>query len=323
MVNGYQVSHAIHAAVTLGIPDRLGQSSAPVTELAAATGSQEEALYRLLRALASVGVIEEQPNRRFALTELGEGLRSDVPDTLAGWAELIGRPYYQAAWPRLVEGVRTGGHPFRLEHGVSPWEYRASRPDEVAIFNRAMNSLSSQVADAVLAAYDFSPLGLVVDVGGGGGFLLAAILQRHRALKGVLFDLEGTIEAARAYVASSGVADRCKLVAGDFFESAPGHADAYLLKAVLHDWYDPEATRILKTIRAAGRDDSLLLIIEQIIEPPNQGPEGKFSDLNMLVAAGGRERTRAEWDELLRAGGFELRRVHPARSVAVLEAAAI
>jgi hypothetical protein len=318
LVNGYQVSQAIHVMARLEIPDRLATGPRSTADLAAQAGAHEPSLYRLLRALAAVGVLEELPDHRFGLTTLGQALRTDVPGSAAGWAAFIGRPYYWNVWARLYDGVTTGEHAFRLEHGKGVWEYRQERPEEVAIFNRAMNSATAAVSPAVLAGYDFSRAAIVVDVGGGGGLLLTEILKANRGARGVLFDLPSTVEDAQAFVAGSGAGDRCELVAGDFFKAVPSGADVYLLKSILHDWYDKEAGAILTTVRAAARLDSVLLVIEPVIDRPNVGPGPKFADLNMMVAAGGRERTREEWEELFASAGWRLDDVRPAGTSSIL-----
>jgi hypothetical protein len=312
LINGHWVTQAIHVLVRLGIPDHLAAGPRSSTELAATTKTHEQSLYRLLRALAAIRLLNELPDRRFELTELGETLRSDVSGTLAGWAAFVGRPYEFQAWARLYDGVMTGEHAFRLEHGTGPWEYRQSHPEEVTIFNRAMNSLTASISPAVVSGYAFSTAKTVIDVGGGGGLLLTEILKANPRARGILFDLPDTVDDVRAFVTSSGVADRCDLVAGDFFKSVPAGGDVYLLKSILHDWYDKEASAILKTVRAAAGPKSVLLVIENLIGPPNEGASAKLGDLNMMVAAGGQERTREEWEQLFAATGWRLAEVHPA-----------
>lgn len=315
LINGSWVSQAIYVLVRLGVPDQLASGPRPVTELAAATGAHEQSLYRVLRALAAIGLLHELPDRRFALTELGDALRSDVPASLAGWAAFVGRPYEWRVWGRLLDGVMTGKHAFRIEHGVGPWEYRQTHPEETAVFNRAMNSLTGVISSAVVAGYDFSTANTVVDVGGGGGLLLTEILKVNPAARGILFDLPTTVDDARAFVAGSGVGDRCELIGGDFFKGVPPGADVYLMKSILHDWYDEEASAILKSIRATARPDSVLLVIEQLLAGPNEGAAAKFGDLNMMVAAGGQERTREEWKELFNGAGWRLDEIRPAAHV--------
>lgn len=312
LINGHWVAQAIHVLVRLGIPDQLSAGPRSATELAVAVGAHEQSLYRLLRALAAIGLLNELPNRRFELTELSEVLRSDVPGSLAGWAAFIGRPYEWKVWGRLYDAVLTGEHAFRLEHGTGPWEYRQSHPEEVTVFNRAMNSVTGSISPAVVAAYDFSTATTVVDVGGGGGLLLTEILKVNPGARGILFDLPATVADARAFVTASEVSNRCELVGGDFFKAVPSGADLYILKSILHDWYDEQATAILKTVRAASRPNSLLLVIERLVEGPNEGAAAKFGDLNMMVAAGGQERTREGWETIFADAGWRLEEVRPA-----------
>ena len=304
LVNGYQVTQAIHVAAVLGLADLVADGPRPSDDLAAATGTHPEALYRLLRALASVGLFREEAERRFALTDLGAGLRADAPASLAGWAAFVGDPYHWQAWGALLHSVRTGENAFRHVHGTDPWTFRARDPERSARFDRAMTSLSRQVTDAVLAAYDFGRFGTVVDVGGGTGAFLAAVLARHPTLRGVLFDQPHVVAGAGPLLAAAGVADRCEVVAGSFFEAVPGGGDAYVLKAILHDWEDADCVRILRACRRAMADGAALLVVERELGPPNEHPDAKFSDLNMLVAPGGRERTPAQYAALFEAAGF-------------------
>ena len=236
------------------------------------SGQSDGPLYRLLRAVAAIGVLEELPGRRFALTELGEGLRSDVPGSLAGWAAFVGRGYYWAAWSRLIDGVRTGGHAFRLEHGTDPWTYRQTHPEEIPVFNRAMNSVSGQVADSLAAAYDFSQFRTIVDVGGGGGALIAAILGRYSGVRAVLFDLPDVVADARGFIEQAGFAARCELVGGSFFDSVPAGGDAYLLKFVLHDWYDADVKRILMSATRPCGPTLCCSSSSVCWHPPTKGP---------------------------------------------------
>jgi DNA-binding transcriptional ArsR family regulator len=324
LINGYQVSQAIHVAATLGIADLLADGSRTSDELAEATGSHPRALYRLLRALAAAGVLHEDEKRSFALSELGAQLRSDVPDSLHGWASFVGRPYYWNAWAHLAESIRNGENTFKQVYAESVWEYRAKRPEESEIFDRAMSALTGASNAAILDAYDFGRFETVVDVGGGNGALLAGILDRHPAVRGVVFDQPHVVANARAFLAERGLADRCEVSAGSFFDSVPSGADAYVLKTIIHDWEDPEAEAILHTCRRAMGPTAMLLVIEQELGGPNERPPAKFSDLNMLVAPGGQERTRDEYATLFAATGFELTRTIPtAGTLQVFEAAPV
>lgn len=317
MVNGYQVSQAIYVAATLGIADLLTDGSRTSDELAVATETDPPTLYRLLRALAAVGVLHEEDGRRFALTLVGEQLRSDHPQSIHGWAAFIGRPYYWRAWGHLLESVRTGENAFRLLNGTDIWSYRAERPDESAIFDRAMMALTAASNRALLDAYDFGRFETVCDVGGGNGALLASLLAKYQEMQGILFDQPHVV--ANAADVLRDVTDRCRVVPGSFFESVPEGGDAYVLKAIIHDWDDEQSTTILRACRRAVNGGSLL-VVERIIGDLNEDPATKFGDLNMLVAPGGQERAVEEFAALLAAAGFELRGVTETSSgVSVLE----
>ena len=321
MVDGYQVSQAIHVAATLGIADLLADASRTSDELAAATDTHPATLYRLLRALAGLGVLHEFDGRRFELAPLGRPLRSDVPESIAGWAAFIGRPYYWQAWPGLLHSVRTGENAFRHVHGTDVWTYRSNHPEESAIFDRAMTTLSRRANAALLAAYDFGRFGTIVDVGGGNGALLSAVLAAHPAVHGVLFDQPHVVSRAAPLLERAGVAGRCRTVGGSFFESVPEGADAYVLRAVIHDWDDETSIRILQVVGRSLAPHSKVLLVERVIAPPNEGRDAKFSDLNMLVGPGGRERTREEFATLLGASGLRLERVLGAGGFCIVEAA--
>lgn len=298
MVNGYQVSQAICVAATLGIADHLASGVRSSDDLAEATSAHPQSLYRLLRALASVGVLHEGDARQFSLTSLGAGLRSDVEHSVAPWARMVGRAYYRDAWSELLHSVRTGENAFAHAHGTGVWQYRIDHPEESLIFDRAMSSFVPAVAAAVLAAYDFERFEVVMDVGGGQGALLAAILSRNPLQRGILFDQPQVVEGARAVLLAASVAERCQVVGGDFFLAVPEGADAHVMKWILHDWDDERSIAILKCCRRAIRPDGKLLVLDAVLAPPNEGARAKFADLNMLAVPGGQERTRVEFASL-------------------------
>jgi O-methyltransferase domain/Dimerisation domain len=314
LANGYQVSQAIHVAATLGIADLLAGGARSSDELAADTESHPEALYRVLRALAAVGVFREEEGRRFALTELGDGLRSDAADGIAGWARFMGRPSIWQAWGSLGHTVRTGENAFVHVHGTDVWSYRAERPEESAIFDRAMTALTRSSNRALVEAFDFGRFRTIVDVGGGNGTLLALLLAEHPELEGVLFDQPHVVSGAAAVLDAAGVADRCRVVAGSFFDGLPAGGDAYLVKSIVHDWDDEESIAILRRCREVVPEDGALLVIERVLGPPNADLATKLSDLNMLVMPGGRERTEEEFESLLAESGFRLVGVTPTSS---------
>ena len=305
LVNGFQVSAAISTAATLGIADLLAQGPRSSDDLASATGTHPRSLYRLMRALAAAGVFEEDDDRRFRLTAIGECLRSDAAVPASPWAEFISRPHYWNTWNHLLHSVRTGENAFRDLHGMGVWEYRNRNPEEHAPFDRAMAGLSRSVGPAVVRSYDFTRFKTIVDVGGGTGALLAGILAAHPAGRGIVYDQPHVLSEAPALLKAAGVDGRCDVVGGDFFESVPS-GDALVLKAILHDWDDPEATKILRRCRDAIAPAGTLLVLERVVAPPNQDADGKFSDLNMLLMPGGQERTADEFAALFAASGFRL-----------------
>jgi O-methyltransferase domain/Dimerisation domain len=311
LVNGYQVAQAIHVAAVLGIADLLRDGPQSTADLAAATGAHAGALYRVLRALASVGVFREGAERRFALTPLGDCLRSDAPEPVGPWATMIGEDYYWQAWGHLLHSVRTGDNAFRHLQGTDVWTYRASRPQASAVFDRAMTGNAQRVVQAVLAAYDFAQFACVVDVGGGQGAFLGALLRRHPAQRGVLVDQPHVVAGAAGVLRALEVSDRCQLAGGSFFAAVPEGGDAYVLKAILHDWEDEDALAILRVCRRALGPAGTVLVIEQVVGAPNESPTTKFSDLNMLVMPGGRERTREEFAALFSAAGLQVTGVVP------------
>lgn len=314
LINGYRVSQAIAVAVMLGLPDLLRAGPRGSGELAAATHTEPDALYRLLRALASVGVLRAHPDRTFSLSEVGEGLSSEAAFPLGGVAVMQGRDWMQRTWNHLSFSVRTGRAAFPDLYGQDPWTYRSERPAERAVFDDAMTDMARTLQRSLLEAYDFSACTRLVDVGGGRGALLAAVLGAYPGVTGVLFDLDPWRVGAPAYLDAAGVRDRCELVGGSFFEQVPAGGDLYVLMRVLHDWEDPSAIRILRTCRQAMPDQARLLIIERVLDDLNSDPEAAFADLHMLVMLGGRERTRGEYASLLDASGFDLLQVLPSQS---------
>ena len=314
LIDGFRVSQTIHACVELGIPDLLDDGERTADDLAEASGADPPTLYRLLRALASFGILHEQDGRRFSLTELGQPLRSDVPGSLRGWVRLSGREHVWRSWGNLTNAVRDGENAFRSLHGTDVWEWRAAHPEESAIFDEAMMSLTGAGNAAVLAAYDFDRFGTVVDVAGGNGALLAALLAAHPQMRGILFDQEHVVSGAEPVLRAAGVFDRCEVVAGSFFSSIPEGGDAYVLKSIIHDWEDEESVAILRSCREAMGPEAAALVIERDLGPPNENPMAKLSDLNMFVMPGGRERTLDEYAALLDRAGLRLAAAHPTTS---------
>jgi len=312
LVNGYQVTQAIYVAVTLRLPDLLADGPRDAADLAAASNADTRPLYRLLRALAALGILAEEHaahGRSFTLTEMGELLRSDHPGSLAGWAGFVARPYHWEAWGDLLHTVRTGQDAFTARHdGESVWAWRERHPEESQIFDRAMSAISAAVAGRLADHYDFTRFRSLIDVGGGDGTLLATVLPHHPQLRGVLFDLPHVVADADSVLARAGVAERCDIIAGNFFEHVPADGDAYLVKSILHDWDDPSSTTLLRAIHDACQPGAALLIVERTLADVDPSPVAAMSDLNMMVNTGGAERTITEWTALIEAGGFKLSR---------------
>jgi hypothetical protein len=313
LINGYQISQAIHVAVTLGIPDLLADGPRAADDLAAASGADERSVYRLLRALASIGIFHEEDGRRFSSTQLSELLEEGAAQTLYGWAAFTARPPTWQAWGDLLHSVRTGENAFRHVHGVDVWEQRAQNPAERAVFDRAMTDVTRGVNRSLLDAYDFGRFSTVVDVGGGQGALLTALLETYPQMRGVLFDQPDVVEAVGDDLDPE-VRERLAVVGGSFFDGVPESGDAYLMKAIIHDWEDAEALQILRSCRRAARPGASVLVVERELGAPNADPAAKFGDLNMLVNPGGCERTTAEFAALMASADFRFVGATPSSS---------
>ena len=315
MITGKATTQMLAVAARLGIADLLSEGTRSVEALAAATDTHAPSLYRVLRALAGMGVFAETEPRHFTLTPLAEPLRADAPDSVRGFAVLFGSDWHNRAWSDLLHSVRTGETAFDHAFGEGMFEHLQAHPERFATFNEAMTALSRQDAAAIRQAYDFSGFDVIVDVGGGHGFLLADILREHPGTEGILLDVPEVAAGARATMNEAGVQDRCRVVEGDFFEHVPGGGDAYVLKLILHDWDDERATRILMNCREAMPSDATLLVANSVIPPGNEPYIGKMVDIVMLVMTpGGKERTEDEFRQLFAGAGFELTRTIPTPS---------
>ncbi len=312
LVTGHYVSFALYVTAKLGIADLLADGPRPASELAKACGSHAPSLRRLLRLLTSAGVFVEQDGDCFALTPVGECLRSDVPGSQRDTALLFAGPLMRT-WGELLYSVQTGETATQRALGMDAFQYMAKHPEDAAVFNRAMTAVSTQVSSSVAAAYDFSSIRKLVDVGGGHGVLLRAILKANPTLHGILFDLPHVVEGAKTQIA--GLEERLEIVGGDFFQGVPAGADAYILKSVIHDWDDTHSITILKNCHGVMPAQGRLLLVELVLpDRIDQSPKsqiGTGSDLNMLVNAGGRERTQKEFRTLLESSGFELTKIIP------------
>ena len=321
MITGFWVSRASYVAAKLGLADMVKDTPKTADELARLTGTHAPSLYRVLRALASVGVFAEDGQGHFAKTTLSETLRSDTPGSMRALAMVeLGQEHFPA-WGNLMHSVKTGETAFDNLFKQNAWEYYARNPEDASNFNKAMKGLTEMVNQAVLSAYDFSGFNKVVDVAGGTGGLISAILKTNPKMRGVLFDLPSVIAEAGPLLDAADVRDRCETAPGDFFVSVPAGGDAYVMKWIIHDWDDAKSKTILENIGKAMKGNGKLLLIETVVPEGNHPDLSKFLDLNMMVMTGGRERTEAEFKSLLAASGFELMRViRTASPVCVIEA---
>ncbi len=316
---GFAVAQALRVAAELKIADLLQEGPRSVDDLATAAGADARALHRVLRFLAGEGVFREEKAGLFAQTELSAGLRSDLPDSPRDFIRMINSEAY-TAWGELLHTAQTGETAFDHVFGASRFAWLDEHPEAAALFQRGMVALGSGNNDEAARAYDFSPCRLVVDVGGGHGQLLSAIVTRNPHLGGVLLDRPNGIEAARRGV--GGPLPRCELQAGDFFAGVPA-ADTYVLKKVIHDWDDEKASRILRNCRASLRPGGRVLVIETIVPPGNEPDPIKLMDVNMLVVTGGMERTEGDYARLFAMAGLRLARVIPTEAaLSILEAVA-
>jgi hypothetical protein len=302
---GYQPSQAVYVAAKLGIADLLRDGPQHCERLAQATGTHARSLYRVLRYLASVGIFTERRSAEFELTPRAACLQTGAPGSRRALAILNGEESYRA-WGALLHSVQSGEPAFDHVFGEGVFDYLAAHPEAASVFNEGMTDLATQMAEAVTQVYDFAPIGTIVDVGGGHGGLLTALLDRHAHAKGVLFDQPHVAAAASRHIAASGHLARCTVVAGDFFGAVPVGGDAYLLARVIHDWDDARSVAILENCRRALTSQAKLLVIERVIPPGNQPSIGKLTDLNMLVMTSGCERTETEYRALLAAAGIRL-----------------
>jgi hypothetical protein len=319
MATGYWVSQALYVAAKLGIADLLKSGSKSCSELASSAGVHAQLLYRVMRALASVGVFAEKEQGYFTLTPLAACLQSDIPGSMRALVIMWGEEHYQG-WRDILYSLRTGENAFEHLYGMPLFQYYAQNPEAGKIFDQAMTSISSVENAAITASYDFSGFSKLVDVGGGNGSLLTSILKDNPTMQGVLFD-QGSVIAAKNLIEAEGASKRCELVAGDFFEAVPSGGEAYILKYILHNWDNERAIAILKNCHRAMVENGKILAIEQVIPPGNEPSLGKLLDLHMLVMfPGGCERTENEYQALFEASGFQLTKIVPTNAdVSVIE----
>jgi O-methyltransferase len=320
LARGYAPAACLYAAAKVGIADLLAGGPKPVAELARASMTNEDALYRCLRALASIDVFHETAPRTFANSPLSETLR-DVTGSARDAVLFMADPMHMSVYGELMHSIETGGTAFKKVTGLTPFEFFQQNGDENKSFNNAMTSISRQFMQPVIEVYDFGEEGTLADIGGGHGALLAMVLGKHRGLHGIVFDVSHVAEGARPVIASLGLASRCEIVGGDFFAAVPP-ADSYVMKSIIHDWDDTRAITILENCANAMRGpNGKVILLEMLIGPSNEPGIAQWIDIEMLAIAGGRERTETEYADLLAKAGLRLARVvRTASPLAVIEA---
>lgn len=311
MVTAIWKARALYAAANLGLADELAGGPCDVATLAGRTGTHASSLHRLMRALASFGVFTEVAPRRFGLTRLGAALRRDAPGAARSTVLTLGGDWQWQAWANFLSSLRTGAPGLAAATGRELFDYLGAHPQDGVCFDEAMVGLYGNLWPAVVAAWDFSSLGSVADVGGGVGLLLAEILSANPGVRGLLLDQAATVAKAHRLMEQRGLVTRCEIVAGDFFADVPAGHDCYILAHVLHDWDDSQCLSILRRCRAALHREARLLIVESVLPAGDAPHAGKLLDLVMLTVTGGRERSAAEYEALLSASGLRLSRVVP------------
>ena len=319
LITGYWTTQALYVAAKLGIADLLVPGPRNAVDLARETNVHVPSLYRLLRGLASMGIFKEDASACFSLTPLAECLRSNVPGSMRAMAIMSGEEHYNA-WGELLYSVQTGKMAFDKLYGMPIFEFLSRNIEQAKVFDAAMVSVHGRESAAMIDAYDFSSIGVLADIGGGNGSLLTAILKKCPATRGVLYDLPGVSERAKANLSTAGLENRCTVVGGNFFESIPEGADAYLMRHIIHDWDDEKAATILQNVHRSIKQNGRLLVVEGIIPPGNDPCFGKLLDLTMLTIPGGKERTEEEFRTLFKSCGFELTRIVATKAeISVLE----
>ena len=319
LLMGFVVSRALQVAAELGLADALADGPKDRDALAREVGAHADTLHRVVRALASFGVFNELPDGRLANTPLSEYLRSDAPASLRGLARMHGGSPLWQAWAGLEYSVRSGEPSFAHVHGSPMFEYLAAHPESARRFDDGMATSSRLMNEALVEGYEWGQFATLVDVAGGVGSTLAAILRTNPGIQGVLFDLPHVIERGRDYLAQQGVGARCRTETGSFFDAVPAGADAYFMKHIIHDWDDEDCVRILRNCRAAMSDHAKLLVCEKVVPPGNEPNIVKTMDLVMLVLTdGGRERTEREFRDLFARADLRLARVVPTRAENVI-----
>jgi SAM-dependent methyltransferase len=322
LIMGFRSTQLVYIAAKLGLADRLAAQPRTAAELAEEVSAHPDALYRVMRALETLGLLVETPDGRFRVEAAGELLRTDVAGSMRNVALLYGDDWLWRAYGNMLYSARTAKPAFSAAHGQDFYEFLDHHAAAASVFQAAMNDFSKNETAAILGTYSFAEVNSVVDVGCGHGTLLAAILQAYPQLQGIAFDLPYAESECTRRFDDADLTGRAAFAAGDFFRSLPVGHDLYLLKSVLHNWDDTTAARILEVCRQATLPTSRLLIIERVVAPDQRSAEAKLFDINMLVTVGGRERTEQEHRALLAHAGFALTRMFPTSSpLTIIEAA--
>lgn len=324
LAGGYIPAICLNIAARLGVADLLKTGPLSAADIAARTGTNENAIYRVLRLLASLGIFAETKRQVFALTPPAEMLCSDISGSLQPMVSWISDPFHFRIYANLPYSVETGKTAVERTFGKPAFEYLESDPEEREVFQGAMTSFSSMTVPTVIDAYDFSGIGTLVDVGGGKGFMLASILRKYAGMKGILYDMASVVGGVPASLANDGLSARCKVQAGDFFAGIPAGGDAYIMKHIIHDWNDEKAALILRNCRKAleGKPNGKILVVDAVVPPGNEPNLAKLIDIEMLAMCESEERSREQFEKLFASAGLRLNRIVPTKSyVSVIEGA--
>jgi hypothetical protein len=318
---GKQLTYSLSGVARLGVADHMDKTARPIEELAAKVGAHAPSLYRVMRLLASLGVFKEGPQRHFALTPVGELLKTDAPASLRYMAMMFGEEFSTRAYAHITDCLRTGGDGVTEAYGKNIWQVLAEHPAQCEVFQNAMTSNSSGSVPAIVEAYDFGGIKRMADVGGGHGLLLGSILRSYPAMQGVMFDRPEVV-GSLPKSAFADLKDRVAVEGGSFFEHVPDSCDAYIMKHIIHDWDDEHCRTILRLMRERLPKNGRVLVCEMVVTNDPGPTPAKMLDIEMLVmTVGGKERTEAEFAELFASSGLRLNRIVPtARPVAVIEA---
>jgi hypothetical protein len=306
MIYGAWIAQGITAAADLGVADALAAGPLSIDELAARVEANPDALGRLLRALIGSGVFAQRDDGRYDLNPAADVLRSDAPASMAASARFVGSRWHREHWSLLTDAIRTGKSVVPGLRGMAFFDFLGADPEFGQVFNDAMTNMSGMAIGPVVGAHDFRQYRTIVDVAGGHGRLLAAILDSAPDAQGVLYDLPEVIAGAAPLLREHHVVERVRLAEGSFFDHVPAGGDAYVLKNIIHDWDDAESTQILRNVRSAAPDGAALLLVETVIPDDEGASIGKWLDMEMLVVNDGRERTESEYRRLFDATGFQM-----------------